>query len=148
VADPPIASRIFGQSGAALSAQWQGSPAAYLGTMAQDCPNLFLTFGPNLYAYSSAFVIIEAQFKFILSAITTALRKDITKISLDPTRFVKYNRRIQAALKKTVWNSGCTSYFLDKSGRNTTNWPWTTFRMRRLLGRFEMQDFVTETRRP
>jgi hypothetical protein len=93
-------------------------------------------------------VIIEAQFKFILSAITTALRKDITKISLDPTRFVKYNRRIQAALKKTVWNSGCTSYFLDKSGRNTTNWPWTTFRMRRLLGRFAMQDFVTETRKP
>ena len=148
VADPPIASRIFGQSGAALSAQWQGSPAAYLGTMAQDCPNLFLTFGPNLYAYSSAFVIIEAQFKFILSAITTALRKDITKISVNPTRFAKYNRGIQAALKKTVWNSGCTSYFLDKTGRNSTNWPWTTFRMRRLLGRFEMQDFVTETRRP
>ena len=148
VANPPIASRIFGQSGTALSTHWQGSPAAYLGTMAQDCPNLFLTFGPNLYAYSSAFVIIEAQFKFIISAIKTALRKDIAQVSIDPTRFAHYNQRVQAALKTTVWNSGCTSYFLDKNGRNTTNWPWTTFRMRRLLGRFVLQDFLTENRKP
>jgi hypothetical protein len=37
---------------------------------------------------------------------------------------------------------------LDKSGRNTTNWPWTTFTMRQRLGRFRPQDFVTETRNP
>jgi hypothetical protein len=47
-----------------------------------------------------------------------------------------------------VWNSGCTSYFLDKNGRNSTNWPWTTFTMRRRLARFVAQDFVTETRKP
>ena len=148
VANPPIASRIVGQSGTTLAAQWQGSPAAYLGTMAQDCPNLFLTFGPNLYTYSSAFVILEAQFKFILSAITTARRKNIATIAVDPARLASYNRQVQAALQTTVWNSGCASYFLDKSGRNTTNWPWTTFTMRRRLGRFRPQDFVTETRNP
>ena len=116
--------------------------------MAQDCPNLFLTFGPNLYTYSSAFVILEAQFKFILSAITTARRKNMATIAVDPARLASYNRQVQAALQTTVWNSGCSSYFLDKSGRNTTNWPWTTFTMRRRLGRFRPQDFVTETRNP
>lgn len=148
VANPPIASRIVGQSGTTLAAQWQGSPAAYLGTMAQDCPNLFLTFGPNLYTYSSAFVIIEAQFKFILAAITTARRKNIATIAVDPARFASYNRSVQAALQNTVWNSGCTSYFQDKSGRNSTNWPWTTFTMRWRLRAFAEQDFVTETRNP
>lgn len=148
VANPPIASRIVGQSGDTLAAQWRGSPTAYLGTMAQDCPNLFLTFGPNLYTYSSAFVILEAQFAFILSAITTALRKGIATIAVDPARLGSYNRSVQAALQSTVWNSGCTSYFLDASGRNSTNWPWTTFAMRRRLARFRPQEFVTQTRNP
>ncbi len=148
VANPPIASRIVGLSGTTLAAQWQGSPAAYLGTMAQDCPNLFLTFGPNLYTYSSAFVILEAQFKFILSAITTARRKNIAIIAVDPARLASYNSQVQGALQTTVWNSGCSSYFLDHSGRNTTNWPWTTFTMRRRLGRFLEKHFVTETCSP
>ena len=148
VANPPIASCIVGQSGATLAAQWQGSPAAYLGTMVQDCPNLFLTFGPNLYTYSSAFVILEAQFKFILSAVTTARQKNIATIAVDPDRLASYNRQIQAALQTTVWNSGCSSYFLDKSGRNSTNWPWTTFTMRWRLGNFAVQDFITEPANP
>ena len=148
VADPPIAQRIFGRRGTALSGQWQGSPTAYLGTMAQDCPNLFLTFGPNLYAFTSAFVIMEAQFKFIVSAIITARRERIGQIAVDPARLATYNARVQNALRGTVWNSGCTSYFLDKNGRNSTNWPWTTFHMRRRLGRFVPRDFITEPRKP
>ena len=148
VANPPVANCIFGKSGVNLAAQWQGSPTAYLGTMTQDCPNLFLTFGPNLYTFSSAFVIIEAQLKFIVSAITTAQRQSIASIAVDPARYARYNQKIQAALQTTVWNSGCTSYFLDKNGRNSTNWPWTTFTMRRRLARFVVHDFVTETRKP
>lgn len=144
VANPPIAQRIFGRRGTPLSAQWQGSPSAYLGTMVQDCPNLFLTFGPNLYAFTSAFVIMEAQFKFIVSAITTARRKGIAQIAVDPARLAAYNQKVQTALRSTVWNSGCTSYFLDQNGRNSTNWPWTTFHLRRRLGRFAPRDFITE----
>ena len=144
VANPPIAQRIFGRRGTPVSAQWQGSPSAYLGTMVQDCPNLFLTFGPNLYAFTSAFVIMEAQFKFIVSAITTARRKGIAQIAVDPARFAAYNQKVQTALRSTVWNSGCTSYFLDQNGRNSTAWPWTTFHLRWRLGRFAPRDFITE----
>lgn len=143
VANPPIANCIIGQSGMPLAALWKGSPSAYLGTMAQDCPNLFLTFGPNLYTFTSAFVIIEAQLQFIVSAVTTARKQGLTHISVNPERMAKYNAQVQTALQKTVWNSGCTSYFLDKNGRNSTNWPWTTFTMRKHLARFRPQDFVT-----
>ena len=93
-------------------------------------------------------MILEAQFAFILSAITTALRKNIATIAVDPARLGSYNRSVQSALQSTVWNSGCTSYFLDASGRNSTNWPWTTFAMRRRLARFRPQEFVTQTRNP
>ena len=146
VANPPIAKRIVGASGLSLSALWQGSPEAYLGTMVQDCPNLFLTFGPNLYAYSSSFVMIEAQLKYILSAITTARRERLATIAIDPPTSQRYNRQAQAALQRTVWNSGCSSYFLDQNGRNSTNWPWTTWTMTRRLARFRPAEHLVERR--
>ena len=145
VANPPIAQRIFGVSGLPLSARWQGSPEAYLGTMTQDCPNLFLTFGPNLYAYSSSFVMIEAQLNYILSALATARRERLATIAIDPATSQRYNRQTQAALQRTVWNSGCSSYFLDKNGRNSTNWPWTTWAMARRLSRFRPTDHIVES---
>lgn len=144
VADPPIAQRIFGASGQALSEVWRGSPQAYLGTMAQDCPNLFLTFGPNLYTFTSAFVIIEAQLKFILSAIRAARTMGLAAIAVDPERSARYNAQVQEALRRTVWNSGCSSYFIDRNGRNSTNWPWSTSTLRRRLARFAPDDFLTE----
>jgi cation diffusion facilitator CzcD-associated flavoprotein CzcO len=145
VADPPIAQRIVGVSGKTLASLWGGSASAYYGTMVQDCPNLFLTFGPNLYTFSSAFVIIEAQLQFIASALKAAQKNKLRTIAVNPLRFAKYNTHVQVALKDTVWNSGCTSYFIDKNGRNSTNWPWTTFYMRWKLARFHPREFLVET---
>lgn len=144
VANPPIAERIVGKSGTVLATHWNGSPQAYLGTMAHDCPNMFLTFGPNLYSFTSAFVIIEAQLHFIVSTIRSAQREKLISIAVRPERMAVYNDAVQSALQKSVWNSGCSSYFLDKNGRNSTNWPWTTFLMRRELARFVLEDFLVE----
>ena len=144
VAEPPIGKCIVGLSGVPLAQRWQGSADAYLGTMTQDCPNLFLTFGPNLYTYSSAFVMLEAQLQFIISAIQTAQRAGIVSIAIDPQKYQSYNRQIQTALHSRVWNSGCSSYFIDKNGHNSSNWPWTTWYMRRRLSRFKPSDFLIE----
>ncbi len=144
VSDPPIGKLIYGRNGRTLSEQWAGSPSAYLGTMAEDCPNLFLTLGPNLYTYTSAFVIIEAQVKYILSAITKARKKKIATISVDGDTSAKLNKDLQNALQGTVWNSGCASYFIDKTGRNSVNWPWTTMKMQRRLRRIKLADFQIE----
>ena len=149
VANPPIAQHIFGASGQRLADQWQGSPQAYLGTMVPDCPNLFLTLGPNLYTFSSAFVMIEAQLQFIRSALITARQDRLATITVNPTQLANYSQKVQTALQRTVWNSGCASYFLDRNGRNSTNWPWTTFYMRWRLRRFRTAEFdVTHTSPP
>ena len=146
VANPPIAERIMGKSGTLLAERWNGSPRAYLGTMVEDCPNMFLTFGPNLYSFTSAFVIIEAQLRFIVSAIGTARKEKLSSIEVRPERLLAFNQAVQSSLQQTVWNSGCSSYFIDRNGRNSTNWPWTTFYMHRKLARFVPQDFVVEGR--
>ena len=57
-------------------------------------------------------------------------------------------------MARTVWNTGgCSSWYLDPQGRNTTLWPRTTFTLRRLLRRFDPEHYVTTgsaqpTRRP
>jgi len=142
VAEPPVAQVIFGQSGQALSTHWKGSASAYLGTMLEDCPNLFMMCGPNLYAFSSAFVMIEAQVKFILAAIRSTGAKPKASITVAPSAHHGYNQEVQVALKKTVWNSGCSSYFIDRKGNNSTNWPWTTWYMRWRLARLRPADFI------
>ncbi|MFT5604637.1 MAG: cation diffusion facilitator CzcD-associated flavoprotein CzcO [Paracoccaceae bacterium] len=144
VSNPPVGQLIVGRDGRRLSDQWAGSPEAYLGTMAEGCPNLFLTLGPNLYTYTSAFVIIEAQVKYILSAITKAQKKNIVSISVDSKNSAKLNKDIQSALQGTVWNSGCSSYFIDKNGRNSVNWPWTTGKMQRRLNKIKFSEFRIE----
>ena len=147
VANPPIADIIMDAQGRSLAAQWQGSPAAFLGTTANECPNLFLTFGPNLYTFSSAFVIIEAQLKYILSALKQARTHKLKTLTVKSDIAQAYNHELQSALQASVWNSGgCTSYFIDKNGRNSTNWPWTTFYMRRRLRQFRVSDYHVTSR--
>lgn len=141
VAEPPVAQAIFGKSGQALSTHWKGSASAYLGTMLEDCPNFFIMCGPNLYAFSSAFVMIEAQVKFILAAMRSTGDKQHASITVVPSAHQRYNQAVQVALKKTVWNSGCSSYFIDRNGNNSTNWPWTTWYMRWRLARLRPEDF-------
>ena len=143
IAEPPIAKRIFNRHGESMADVWQGSPEGYMGTMVADCPNGFLMFGPNIAVSSSALIIIEAQLAYIIDAIRQAQAQDITSIEIDPVRTEEFNDRVQAALQDSVWNKGgCSSYFIDRNGRNSTVWPWTTLEMRRQLSRFNLDEYI------
>ena len=43
----------------------------------------------------------------------------------------RYNAALERRLDGTVWNTGCASWYLDRTGRNTTIWPDWTWRFRR-----------------
>lgn len=145
VAEPPIAQRVFNRHGQSMSEVWQGSPEGYMGTMVADCPNGFLMFGPNIAVSSSAFIIIEAQLAYIIDALKQAIHQNIQTIEVDPVRMARFNQRVQVALKTTVWNKGgCQSYFIDRNGRNSTVWPWTTFKMRQQLSHFNLNEYLID----
>lgn len=142
IAEPPIARRVHGRDGRSMAQVWQGSPQGYLGTLVEGCPNAFLMFGPNIAVSSSAFLIIEAQLQLIVDALRQVDIKGISSLEADPHITFAYNERLQNALKTTVWNTGgCQSYFIDRNGRNSTVWPWTTFKMNETLKRFKPQDY-------
>lgn len=142
IAEPPIAKRVLNRHGQRISDVWQGSPEGYMGTMVADCPNAFLMFGPNIAVSSSAFLIIEAQLTYIVDAIKKLRTLGLSSVETDPLRVADFNARVQSALENSVWNrGGCTSYFIDRNGRNSTVWPWSTLEMKRQLGRFNLDEY-------
>jgi hypothetical protein len=62
---------------------------------------------------------------------------------LDVRRSVveRYNARIQARLAKTVWNSGCRSWYQTREGKNTTLWPGLTIEYRARMRRFDAESY-------
>ncbi len=145
IAEPPIAKRVHGRDGRSMAEVWNGSPEGYMGTMVAGCPNGFLMFGPNIAVSSSAFLIIEAQLAYIMDALKQARTQGIATIEAHPERIAEFNARVQEALQETVWNSGgCSSYFIDRNGRNSTVWPWSTLEMRRQLSHFNLDEYLID----
>ncbi|MGH1342639.1 MAG: flavin-containing monooxygenase [Nannocystales bacterium] len=147
VTDPPIAERIYSGDGKQLSAQWSGSPRAYLGTSVDGFPNLFFMIGPNLgNGHSSAFVLIELQANYIASALRWMRETDNTAVVVESKIEREYNTAVQSALQPTVWNAGgCSSYYLDVRGTNSSIYPWSTLDLRRRMRKFDPADYTVVT---
>lgn len=147
ILDMPVAERVYDAAGRSLADHWQGSPRAYLGTAVSGFPNLFLLLGPNLgTGHTSAFMILEAQLSYAAEAIARLLRNNWSSIEVRPAAQAAYNAELQAALPTTVYNSGgCSSYYLDANGENSFSWPWSTSRLRRRVGSFEVSAYDVRT---
>ncbi len=146
VTEPPIAERIFDAEGCSLSQIWKDRMQAYRGTTIAGLPNAFMVLGPNLgIGHNSAFVVIEAQIQYIVSALKTMRQKGLSRIEVREEVQVSYNEKLQRDLQGTVWNTGgCSSYYLDRNGFNSVGFPWSTFRMRSLLKEFDLESYHSE----
>ena len=152
VTDTKTPDRVYGVDGKSVGETWDGSPEAYLGTTVHGFPNAFFMIGPNTgNGHGSAFVIIEAQAKYIVDTINTAVRERIASIEVRPAAQKAWNTEVQAALATGIFNAGgCDSYYIDRNGRNSSIYPWTTFDMRWRMRRFDREAFalVKESERP
>jgi cyclohexanone monooxygenase len=91
--------------------------------------------------------VIESQIAYIIDALTTMRERDLVSVQPRPEAQQRWNDDLQRRLAKTVWNTGgCSSWYLDAHGRNTTLWPRTTFAMRALLARFDEDAYLTTPR--
>ncbi|HET6699846.1 MAG TPA: NAD(P)/FAD-dependent oxidoreductase [Nocardioidaceae bacterium] len=144
--EQPIAGHIVGRDGRTLAQTWaEHGMAAYKGTTIAGFPNLFQIVGPNTgLGHSSMVVVIEAQIAYILDALDQMRRNRWAAVEPRERAQQRWNAALQRRLARTVWNrGGCSSWYLDAHGRNTTLWPRTTFTLRRLLARFDADRYVT-----
>jgi cation diffusion facilitator CzcD-associated flavoprotein CzcO len=151
VTDIRIADRITGAAGTTLAEEWNGSPEAYRGTAVAGFPNLFFLVGPNTgLGHNSIVFMIEAQVQYVVDALAHMDAARATRVEVRSEAQRAYNERIQAKLADTVWNTGgCSSWYIDRNGRNATIWPDFTFRFRSQTRRFDPQAYeLTATARP
>lgn len=136
--DHPVALRVRGRDGTTLADVWNGSPKAYNGTVIAGFPNLFLMFGPNI-GTASGFVMAEAQLDFIASALRAAAGGVLV---VRPEAQDAFVREVDTALAGSVFIAGgCTSYYLDRTGRVALAWPYTMRELRRRLREFDPAAF-------
>lgn len=142
VKDLPYARSIFGRDGYSLSEEWGGSPKAYMGTTIKGFPNLFLIQGPNTgLGHSSVVFMIEAQVEHIMKTLAYMKKNKIDVIEPKEEAQQKFVDMSDENMKGTVWTQGCDSWYLDKSGRNSTLWPGYTFSFWRMATRLNPEDY-------
>ncbi|MET8943144.1 NAD(P)/FAD-dependent oxidoreductase [Streptomyces sp. NPDC004542] len=145
VTDMPIAERVVGAEGITLAEAWRkDGMQALRGTTATGFPNWLTIIGPNSgLGNSSMILIIESQLNYLADFVR---QLDVLggRVALDarPGAVTAWNHTVQERMKRTVWNTGgCTSWYLDANGRNTTIWPGTTTEFRRATRRVDLAEY-------
>lgn len=129
---------VTGLDGRQLNDEWSRGAQAYKSVSVSGYPNLFLTFGPNSGpGHNSALVYMEAQIDYIVQGIAKLLGEDLKVLDVKPEVQQRYNAGIQQRLKRTNWNSGCSSWYLTEDGFNATMYPGLATQFRAQMARFE-----------
>jgi cation diffusion facilitator CzcD-associated flavoprotein CzcO len=145
VTDLPVMDMVHGRDGQSLRAAWAEGMEAHLGTAVAGFPNFFLLIGPNTgLGHSSMVFMIESQIAYILDALKTMDRDGLRELEVRPEVQREFVDGVRSAMRNTVWTrGGCTSWYLDAQGRNTTLWPSFTFRFRQLTRHFDARQYLT-----
>ncbi|MFC7220422.1 flavin-containing monooxygenase [Streptomyces polyrhachis] len=145
VTDLPVADRITGRDGTTLAEAWKGGMEALRGASAAGFPNLLTVIGPNTtLGNSSMILMIESQLNYLADFVRQLHALGGSGVALDarPEAVARWNERVQRRMARTVWNTGgCTSWYLDAAGRNTTVWPGTTTEFRAATRRVDLAEY-------
>jgi cation diffusion facilitator CzcD-associated flavoprotein CzcO len=133
---------VYGRSGRRLRDEWSDGAEAYLGMSVSGYPNLFMLYGPNTNQGGNSIIfILEAQVHYVMSAIRHMMRRGVAALDVRKPVMDRFNRRIQRDMEGTIWDGGCTTYYMDASGKITTQWPYRSLRYWALTRRMRPSDF-------
>jgi cation diffusion facilitator CzcD-associated flavoprotein CzcO len=139
--------QVRGEGGATLDEAWREGPHAYMAISVPDFPNLFLLNGPNAPVGNFSLIeVAELQFGYILQLIERLRSGACDALSASHAAMERFDAERREAAKKTIWNSGCKSWYLDETGLPTA-WPWTFDRFRAEMATPRWGDFEMRTRR-
>lgn len=138
---------ILGRGGLDITERWSDGIEAYKGISVSGFPNLFILNGPNTgLGHNSVVFMLEAQIRYVMDALAIMAREGLDMLEVKAPVEARFNRRLQRRLARTVWASGCRSWYLDARGRNVTLWPGFTVEYWLRTRRVRLGDY--ETARP
>lgn len=129
---------IAGSGGRTLAEAWAEVARAYLGLTVPGFPNMFLLYGPNTNGGSGSVVnTLECGIGHLLAALREMDASGADRIEVRGDAAEGFDRELRAALAKTVWQSGCSNWYVDENGNDPSNWPWVWRTYRRRTERLE-----------
>jgi cation diffusion facilitator CzcD-associated flavoprotein CzcO len=135
--------RIRGEDGLELDDLWRDAPFAYRTVAIPGFPNLFTLVGPHSPIGNFSLIsIAEAQADYVIEWIGAIAHGEVAAVTPRADATAAYNASLQKATPRTVWASGCRSWYLDSEGRPIT-FPGTPSEHRALLRTVRRDDFVT-----
>ncbi len=144
VADFTTDMRVVGRNGRELFAEWrENGLEAYRGTTVSGFPNLAFILGPNTgLGHSSVIQMMEAQANYVMKYIELLEKSGANSfLDLKPDVQENYNDFLDEQFEKTVWASGCKSWYMNAKGRNTTLYPRLTSNFHRETRRVDRREY-------
>ncbi|WP_051293680.1 flavin-containing monooxygenase [Pseudoduganella violaceinigra] len=134
---------LRGRGGCSFAQALEEGAGAYKGATVAGFPNFFMITGPNtLLGHNSMIYMIESGVRYAVDGVRRVLRGGLHSLEVRPQVQAAYNQELQRKLKRTVWHTGCNSWYLDSRGRNLVIWPGFTFHYRHLTRRFDIGSYI------
>jgi cation diffusion facilitator CzcD-associated flavoprotein CzcO len=140
---------VSGLDGLRLQQAWQEGAHAYLGITVPGFPNFFMLYGPNTNLGGNSIIyMLEGQIGYVLGAIEALQAERLAWVDVRPEVEQAFNSWVHSASEKSVWETGCHSWYTTASGRNTNNWPDHTFLYRHRVRRFDLAAYRVRPKQP
>ena len=119
---------IKGKDGRDLREHWGDDPRAYLGVVVPGYPNLFCLYGPNtnIVVTGSTIFFSECGVHYIMGCIKLLLENGHRSLECRQDVHDAYNEIIDEGNLQVAWGArNVRSWYKNKAGRVTQNWPFT-----------------------
>ena len=132
---------VVGRDGILLNDVWRDKPVAYLSISIADFPNLFMLNGPNGPVGNFSLIeIAECQWSYIEQLLEGLESAECQEVSATQEAMSEFESARVEQAKKTIFASGCSSWYLDSEGVPAT-WPWTRSDFKEVMERPDLADF-------
>ena len=118
---------VRGRNNKDLQTVWEeaGGAEAYKGTVVTDFPNFFVLYGPNAATGQHSVIFhSECQINYSCRLLRSVLSKGASTIMVKPEAQKRDLTWVHGKLRGLVFNSGCTSWWMDPvTKKNTFIYP-------------------------
>ena len=131
-----------GLNGIDLNEAWRNGVTTYKGMNLHGFPNLHLIYGPNTnLSHNSAVFMLECQMQHIKKCVLAMKQNGWKHINVRKEAELAWDEAVQKKLKTSVWASGCSSWYIDATGKIVNMWPGFTFTYKRKTRKPNFNDY-------
>ncbi|MGB0907124.1 MAG: flavin-containing monooxygenase [Maricaulaceae bacterium] len=137
--------KLIGKNGKDIGALWDKKVQAYRSVYVPDYPNFFLMLGPNTpIGNFSVIRMSEVQTDYIMAMIERWRDGEFDEVMATVEAQKRFNDYLKKGMGKTVWVTGCDSWYLDEDG-DPLSWPYAWKQWVKEHEQPDMADFQTVT---